>query len=134
MRRSTVRMQAIFHVVCGGLWVLIHKLDAWRGCAVVYEMSQLLNTGLDRQSVQLLMALCEHGVNPEALAAVVRELRREAAAISAGAAAADEASADGTAVAPGARAMVPRDVSAGRGGGGSSDVGAAVAAGSKHAR
>jgi mitotic-spindle organizing protein 1 len=26
--------------------------------------------------------LCEHGVNPEALAAVVKELRREAAAVS----------------------------------------------------
>lgn len=55
------------------------------GCAcagaVAFEMSQLLNTGLDRQTVQLLMALCEHGVNPEALATVVRELRREAASL-----------------------------------------------------
>jgi len=49
--------------------------------AVVYEISQILNVGLDRQTVQILMALCEHGVNPEALAAVVRELRREAASI-----------------------------------------------------
>lgn len=60
---------------------------------VVYEMSQLLNTGLDRQTVQLLMALCEHGVNPEALAAVVRELRREAASISASGAASGTAAA-----------------------------------------
>ena len=50
-------------------------------CAVVYEISQILNVGLDRQTVQILMALCEHGVNPEALAAVVRELRREADSI-----------------------------------------------------
>ena len=52
-----------------------------RPVAVVYEISQILNVGLDRQTVQILMALCEHGVNPEALAAVVRELRREAASI-----------------------------------------------------
>ena len=45
---------------------------------VVTEMAQLLDTGLDRNSVQILMGLCECGVNPEALAAAVRELRNEA--------------------------------------------------------
>jgi mitotic-spindle organizing protein 1 len=45
---------------------------------LVYEMSKLLNTGLDRVSVSLLISLCESGVNPEALAAVVKELNREA--------------------------------------------------------
>lgn len=48
---------------------------------VLEEMSELLNTGLDRESLGLLVALTEEGVNPEALAAVVKELRREAAAI-----------------------------------------------------
>jgi len=48
---------------------------------VLYEMAQLLNTGLDRQSLSILVSLCEHGVNPEALAAVVKELKREAASI-----------------------------------------------------
>lgn len=48
---------------------------------VVCEIAQILHCGLDRQTVQILMALCEHGVNPEALAAVVRELRRESASL-----------------------------------------------------
>jgi mitotic-spindle organizing protein 1 len=69
--------------------------------AVLYEMSNLLNTGLDRATLSILIELCgayscfksivlsakvddvftETGVNPEALAAVVKELRREAAAL-----------------------------------------------------
>ena len=47
---------------------------------VVYQLSLLLNTGLDRSTVALLIGLCECGVNPEALATVVRELRSEAEA------------------------------------------------------
>jgi mitotic-spindle organizing protein 1 len=47
---------------------------------VVYQLSLLLNTGLDRSTVALLIGLCECGVNPEALATVVQELRREAEA------------------------------------------------------
>lgn len=45
----------------------------------LYEISLLLNTGLDRQTLSVLVSLCEAGVNPEALALVVQELRREAA-------------------------------------------------------
>ena len=48
---------------------------------ILYEISQILNTGLDRTSLSILVSLCENGVNPEALAAVVKELRREAAAL-----------------------------------------------------
>jgi hypothetical protein len=44
-------------------------------------MSQILNTGLDKESLTLLVSLCENGVNPEALASVVKELRREGAAL-----------------------------------------------------
>lgn len=47
----------------------------------VHMMSNLLGTGLDRPTLAILVALCEHGVNPEALAAVVKELRREASAL-----------------------------------------------------
>ncbi|KAK3252540.1 hypothetical protein CYMTET_38173 [Cymbomonas tetramitiformis] len=50
---------------------------------VTFEISKLLNTGLDRETLSVLMALVENGVNPEALAAVVKELRREAAALKA---------------------------------------------------
>lgn len=48
--------------------------------AAVYELSRLLNTGLDRETLAILMALLQKGVNPEALAAVVKDLRRDAAA------------------------------------------------------
>lgn len=45
------------------------------------EISTLLNTGLDPESLAICVKLCEAGVNPEALASVVQELRREAAAL-----------------------------------------------------
>jgi len=48
---------------------------------ILAEMSNILNTGLDRESLSILVSLCEHGVNPEALAAVVKELRREMIAL-----------------------------------------------------
>lgn len=35
---------------------------------VLHEISTLLNTGLDRQTLSLCVSLCENGVNPEALA------------------------------------------------------------------
>lgn len=41
----------------------------------------MLDTGLDRKTLALLLELIETGVNPEALAAVVKELRREAASL-----------------------------------------------------
>ncbi|CAA0812855.1 Mitotic-spindle organizing protein 1B [Striga hermonthica] len=44
---------------------------------LVFHMSNLLDAGLDRHTISILMALCEMGVNPESLAAVVKELRRE---------------------------------------------------------
>ena len=47
----------------------------------MYEISRLLNTGLDRETLAILVGLCENGVNPEALAAVVRDIRREAASV-----------------------------------------------------
>ncbi|KAL7688002.1 putative mitotic-spindle organizing protein [Plasmopara halstedii] len=45
----------------------------------VYELACLLNTGLDRDTLAILMALIQKGVNPEALAAVVKDLRIVAA-------------------------------------------------------
>ncbi|CAG8572666.1 17758_t:CDS:2 [Cetraspora pellucida] len=48
---------------------------------ILYEISTILNTGLDRETLSLCLNLCENGVNPEALAAVIKELRRESAAI-----------------------------------------------------
>jgi mitotic-spindle organizing protein 1 len=53
---------------------------------IAYEISSILDTGLDKETLSILISLIEAGVNPEALAAVVRELRREAAALKAAAA------------------------------------------------
>ena len=50
-------------------------------CSAVKEISDLLNTGLDEETLQICVQLLEAGVNPEALAAVVMELRRETANI-----------------------------------------------------
>lgn len=47
----------------------------------VKEISDLLNTGLDEETLQICVQLLEAGVNPEALAAVVQELRRETTSI-----------------------------------------------------
>jgi len=47
----------------------------------LFEISQLLNTGLDKETLEILVKLTELGVHPEALAAVVKELRREAAKV-----------------------------------------------------
>ena len=47
--------------------------------AVMHEVSRLLDTGLDRATLAVLIELVESGVNPDALAHVVQELRREAA-------------------------------------------------------
>ena len=50
-------------------------------CLVLFELSQILNCGLDRQTLSILVSLCENGANPEALAAVVKELQRESLAL-----------------------------------------------------
>lgn len=44
---------------------------------ILNEMAQILNCGLDRQTISILVSMIEMGVNPEALAAVVQEMRRE---------------------------------------------------------
>ncbi|KAG8372148.1 hypothetical protein BUALT_Bualt12G0036300 [Buddleja alternifolia] len=44
---------------------------------LAFHMSNILETGLDRHTLSILIALCEIGLNPESLAAMVKELRRE---------------------------------------------------------
>ncbi|KAH8116304.1 mitotic-spindle organizing gamma-tubulin ring associated-domain-containing protein [Phellopilus nigrolimitatus] len=50
---------------------------------VLYDISQLLNTQLDRETLAICVSMIESGVNPEALSAVILELRREKALLSA---------------------------------------------------
>ncbi|KAL1973118.1 hypothetical protein VTN31DRAFT_6660 [Thermomyces dupontii] len=47
---------------------------------ILHEISTLLNTHLDRTELSLCVSLIENGVKPDALATVIQELRREAAA------------------------------------------------------
>ena len=54
----------------------------------MFDISHLLQTGLDRETLSTLVDLTESGVNPEALATVVKELRRESAELQAAKAAA----------------------------------------------
>ncbi|CAJ1915916.1 unnamed protein product [Sphenostylis stenocarpa] len=49
---------------------------------LAFHMSNILDTGLDRHTLSVLIALCDLGVNPEALAAVVKELRKETPSLS----------------------------------------------------
>ncbi|KAF5750303.1 hypothetical protein HS088_TW03G00637 [Tripterygium wilfordii] len=44
---------------------------------LAFHMSNILETGLDRHTLSVLIALCDLGLNPEALAAVVKELRSQ---------------------------------------------------------
>ncbi|PIA33389.1 hypothetical protein AQUCO_04100075v1 [Aquilegia coerulea] len=44
---------------------------------LAFHMSNILDTGLDRHTLSLLIALSDVGLNPEALAALVKELRKE---------------------------------------------------------
>ena len=40
-----------------------------------------MNCGLDQKSLHIVVGLIEQGVNPEALAVVIKELKRETAAL-----------------------------------------------------
>ncbi|RDA93787.1 hypothetical protein CP533_0239 [Ophiocordyceps camponoti-saundersi (nom. inval.)] len=45
---------------------------------ILHEISIILNTNLDRRTLSICISMIERGVNPEALAQVIRELRHEA--------------------------------------------------------
>ncbi|KAF8219125.1 hypothetical protein L208DRAFT_1373658 [Tricholoma matsutake] len=53
---------------------------------ILFEMSQLLNTQLDKETLATCISMIESGANPEAVAAVIQELRRENSALTAAAA------------------------------------------------
>eukprot|EP00586_Coscinodiscus_wailesii_P018547 CAMPEP_0172500172 /NCGR_PEP_ID=MMETSP1066-20121228/135396_1 /TAXON_ID=671091 /ORGANISM="Coscinodiscus wailesii, Strain CCMP2513" /LENGTH=89 /DNA_ID=CAMNT_0013274275 /DNA_START=92 /DNA_END=361 /DNA_ORIENTATION=+ len=56
------------------------SLSSREAIDVVHNLSTLLDVGLDRAAISALMDLLDAGINPEALASVVTELRREATA------------------------------------------------------
>ncbi|XP_012540402.1 mitotic-spindle organizing protein 1 [Monomorium pharaonis] len=55
-----------------------HQVNAARKTfQTLYQISKLLNTNLDPTTLSICIRLCENGVNPHALAGVVKELQRE---------------------------------------------------------
>ncbi|RKU47380.1 hypothetical protein DL546_006935 [Coniochaeta pulveracea] len=44
---------------------------------ILHEISTILNCHLDRRMLSICISMIENGVNPEALATVVKELRAE---------------------------------------------------------
>ena len=44
---------------------------------VLFEMSQILNCGLSRETLSILITMIEKGANPEALVQVVKEMRNQ---------------------------------------------------------
>ncbi|KAI3832041.1 hypothetical protein MKW92_022006 [Papaver armeniacum] len=51
--------------------------NARESLELAFQTSNILETGLDRHTLSVLVAICEKGLNPESLAALVKELRRE---------------------------------------------------------
>ena len=43
------------------------------------EISKILNTGLDTETLAVCVELCELGINPEAIATVIKEIRLQTA-------------------------------------------------------
>ncbi|XP_076682150.1 mitotic-spindle organizing protein 1 [Andrena cerasifolii] len=61
-----------------------HQINAARKTfQTLYQISKLLNTDLDPATLSICIRLCENGVNPYALATVVKELQREVRAMNA---------------------------------------------------
>ncbi len=50
--------------------------DSKETLEILYEMNQILNCGLNRETLNILVTMIEKGVNPEALIRVVEELRK----------------------------------------------------------
>ncbi|KAJ5684761.1 Mitotic-spindle organizing protein 1 [Penicillium maclennaniae] len=46
---------------------------------ILHEISILLNTHLDRTELSLCVSMIENGVNPDALATVIKDLRKDGA-------------------------------------------------------
>ncbi|PWY81812.1 hypothetical protein BO70DRAFT_396596 [Aspergillus heteromorphus CBS 117.55] len=45
--------------------------------SILHEISNLLNTDLTRRQITLCASLIENGVNPEALAAAIKDIRKD---------------------------------------------------------
>uniref|UniRef100_A0A8C0J2I1 Mitotic spindle organizing protein 1 n=1 Tax=Chelonoidis abingdonii TaxID=106734 RepID=A0A8C0J2I1_CHEAB len=57
------------------------RRTAASGSHVLLEISRILNTGLDMETLSICVRLCEQGINPEALSSVIKELRKATEAL-----------------------------------------------------
>jgi len=53
-------------------------IDAKETLEIIFEISELLNCQLDRQTIAIIVSLVENGVHPVAIASVIKELKKEA--------------------------------------------------------
>uniref|UniRef100_A0A8C5LZ59 Mitotic spindle organizing protein 1 n=1 Tax=Leptobrachium leishanense TaxID=445787 RepID=A0A8C5LZ59_9ANUR len=67
----------------GGPAVLSEYTAGSANYNLLLEISRLLNTGLDMETLSICVRLCEQGINPEALSSVIKELRRATDALKA---------------------------------------------------
>lgn len=52
-------------VLCNELGRMDTAKQAQQGLDIAYEISKILDTGLDKKTLEILIALCETGVHPE---------------------------------------------------------------------
>ncbi|KAK9325181.1 mitotic-spindle organizing gamma-tubulin ring associated-domain-containing protein [Lipomyces orientalis] len=55
-----------------------NSISAQDDVDILYEISLLLDTGVDKDTISLCLKLCDNGVNPEALANTIRDLQDRA--------------------------------------------------------
>ncbi|XP_006864378.1 PREDICTED: uncharacterized protein LOC102814976 [Chrysochloris asiatica] len=61
---------------CGNSPGITHEAPGF-----LLEISRILNTGLDMETLSICVRLCEQGINPEALSSVIKELRKATEAL-----------------------------------------------------
>ncbi|CAI4218190.1 unnamed protein product [Parascedosporium putredinis] len=54
------------------------RAAAQQAVDILHEISTILNCHLDARTISICISMIENGVNPEALATVIKELRLEA--------------------------------------------------------
>ena len=76
--QSTCPLQLPLTLLTVNQYLFFKKINNFYFKKVAFELSNLLNTGLDRETLNLCAQLLEEGANPEALAVLVTELNKEA--------------------------------------------------------
>ncbi|OGM43774.1 mitotic-spindle organizing protein associated with a ring of gamma-tubulin 1 [Aspergillus bombycis] len=59
---------------------ILHEISTLLVCEPSIPSHGVINTALDRTDLSLCVSLIENGVNPDALATIIKDLRKEATA------------------------------------------------------